>query len=191
MPSIPSNALPGDYFLVSFDGADPNLSDPAYWAQHGGLIRIGQWLNGNGFDQYEHAAIYIGGGQIVEAQNTGTAYANVSKYANLDTFWSTGILKPTANQRSAIVAAARGYVGVPYSWPDYWALAAKRLNLGWLVPGLQSYVASTKHMICSQVVDQCWHDAGIELFQDKRWPGYVTPGDLYERLTGREKIKLA
>lgn len=180
---IPANPLPGDFFLVSFDGRNPNLSDPKHWAMNGGLIRIGQWLNGDGFSQYEHAAIYIGGGQIIEAQSSGVAYANVSRYQSLDTFWSTGILVPNAGQRSAIVAAARGYVGTPYSWPDYAALAAKRLHLGPLVPGLKAYVADTGHMICSQVVDQCWHDAGIELFTDDRWPGYVTPGSLYKRLT--------
>jgi hypothetical protein len=34
-------------------------------------------------------------------------------------------------------------------------------------------------MICSQLVDQCYQDAGVHLFADGRWPGDVTPADLY------------
>jgi hypothetical protein len=34
-------------------------------------------------------------------------------------------------------------------------------------------------MICSQLVDYCYRQNGVELFHDGRWPGYVTPGCLY------------
>ncbi len=37
-------------------------------------------------------------------------------------------------------------------------------------------------MICSQLVDQSYQDAGVHLFSDGRWSGYVTPGALFERL---------
>ncbi len=40
------------------------------------------------------------------------------------------------------------------------------------------YVASSKHMICSQLVDFVYMQSGIHLFNDGRWPGYVTPADL-------------
>ena len=33
-------------------------------------------------------------------------------------------------------------------------------------------------MICSQLVDYCYLMAGVHLFNDGRWPGYVTPEDL-------------
>lgn len=181
---IPANVKPGDFFLVSFDGKNPNISDPNHWLMHGGFIRIGQWANGDGFSQFEHAGLYVGSGKIIEAQNTGTKIADVHRYDNNETLWSSGIINPTDKQRAAICKAAYGYVGTPYSWPDYWALAAKRLHLGPLVPGLKNYVANTGHMICSQVVDQCYDDGGYHLFHDKRWPGYVTPGSLYNRLIG-------
>ena len=41
---IPLNAKPGDFLLVSFDGKNPNISDPKKWAMNGGLIRIGRRL---------------------------------------------------------------------------------------------------------------------------------------------------
>jgi len=45
---------------------------------------------------------------------------------------------------------------------------------GWLL----DYVAGTGHIICSQLVDQCYLDAGVHLFDDGRFVGDVTPGDL-------------
>jgi hypothetical protein len=175
---IPANVLPADFVLVSFDGKDPNISDPGNWLKNGGAIRIGQWANGDGFAQYEHAALYVGNDTLIEAQRTGVHCVNVHKYDQNDTFWSSGIINPTDAQRTAICAAAAHYIGTLYSWVDYAALAALRLRLGPLVPGLRNYVATSKHMICSQTVDQCYQDGGYHLFTDNRWPGYVTPGSL-------------
>ncbi|MFD0528968.1 hypothetical protein ACFQ1I_21760 [Kitasatospora arboriphila] len=87
----------------------------------------------------------------------------------------------TDGQRAAVVAAARGYIGVPYSAADYFALGAHRLRLP-VGPLIKGYVASSRHMICSQLVDQCYLDAGVHLFSDGRWPGYVTPADLAKLL---------
>jgi len=181
---MPKTALPGDFFLVSFDGKNPNFDKGVKnWLTHGGLIRIGQFLAGTGFAQYEHAAVYIGGGLIVQAASSGVNIAHVSDYDGYDTLWSTGIIELTDAQRLAICAAAHSYVGVPYSWVDYAALAAHRLHLLPATRLLKNYVASSKHMICSQLVDQCYQDAGKHLFNDNRWPGYVMPGSLYVRLT--------
>ena len=195
---IPAHALPGDFFLVSFDGENPNISNLNRWFTHGGLIRIGQWANGDGFAQYEHAGIYVGNigangkiaydsPKIIEAMNTGTGISDAHRYDGNDTLWSTGLIPLSNTERRAIVSAAFGYVGTPYSWPDYAALAAYRLKLGLLVPKLKDYVASTKHMICSQVVDQCYEDANVHLFDDGRWPGYVTPGSLRNLLYSKMK----
>ena len=91
--------------------------------------------------------------------------------------YSSGHLAFTDEQRAASVQAAEHYLGTPYSAADYFAIAAHHLHL----PGsflLKDYVASTRHMICSQLVDQCCLDAGAHLFSDGRWPGYVVPADL-------------
>lgn len=183
---IPANVKPGDFFLVSFDGKNPNLSDPKKWAMNGGLIRIAQWANGNGFGQYEHAAMFIGNDTIVEAQSGGVALANVHRYDGNDTFWSTGIIVNSVFTQNALCAAAKGYVGVPYSWLDYAAIAAHHLHLLPATDALKNYVATSKHMICSQVVDQCYQDAKVPLFTDNRWAGFVTPGDLYQLLLAKK-----
>lgn len=159
---------PGDFGVVQMGGTS------------GKWIHIGEIANGDGFADYEHAFVYVGGGQIVEAEPGGARLTQVH-YNNI--LWSTGHIPLNVAERHRVVLAARSYIGTPYSAADYFAIAAKRLGLGVLVPGLKEYVASSKHMICSQLVDQCYSDAGVQLFDDGRWPGYVTPAALADLLT--------
>ncbi|RKE19934.1 hypothetical protein [Streptomyces sp. TLI_171] len=162
--------LPGDFAVVRMGG------------RTGRLIRIGQFLNGDGFADYEHAFVHVGDGQLVEAQPGGAELRPLSVYDGRPVLWSTGRIPLTEEQRTAITAAAHRYVGTPYSLADYLALAAARIHLP-AGPLLRNYVATSKHMICSQLVDQCYQDAGVHLFDDHRWPGYVTPADLAKLLS--------
>ncbi|MEV4558345.1 hypothetical protein AB0K51_15330 [Kitasatospora sp. NPDC049285] len=170
--SPPSPPGPGDFAVVRMAG------------RTGRLIRIAQWLNGDGFADYEHAFVHVGDGQLVEAQPGGAELRPLSVYDGYPTLWSTGRIALTDEQRTAIVAAARHYIGTPYSAADYFALAAARLGRP-IAPLLRRYVADSRHMICSQLVDQCYQDAGVHLFTDHRWPGYVTPADLANLLKGQ------
>jgi cell wall-associated NlpC family hydrolase len=160
-----TDPLPGDFACVSIGG------------QGGKLIRLGEELNGDAFAQYQHAFIYVGG-MRVEAEPGGAraVQMTVPVTPGQATAWSTGKIPLTQQQRDAICAAARGYIGTGYSWLDYAAIAARRLRLP--VPGLKAYIASTGHMICSALVDRTYQDAGVQLFDDHRWNGYVTPADL-------------
>lgn len=171
-PTAPANPetplpppLPGDFAVVRMAG------------RVGRLIRIGQWLNGDGFADFEHAFVYVGDDELVEAQPGGVELRPASTYDHRPILWSTGRFDLSEEQRAAVVAAARGYLGVPYSVADYFALAAHRFHLP-IGPLIKGYVADSRHMICSQLVDQCYRDAGVQLFTDGRWPGYVTPADL-------------
>lgn len=164
---IDPHPRPGDIGLTSIHG------------EAGHLIRIGQWLNGDGFGPYEHAFIVLPDHQLIEADPGGAAIRPLNTHAAARTVYvyPDGL---TDQQRTAICDAARKYKGVPYSFADYAALAAHRLHLP--VPGLRSYVASTGHMICSQLADRAYLDAGIHLFQDGRWPGFATPMALWDLL---------
>ena len=153
---------PGDFQLVPTAGTG------------GKLIQLGQWLNGEGDCPYQHVRVYVGDGQFVEAEPGG---ARLASYPLDIGMWSTGKVPLAPGQGEQIAAAAIGYMGTPYSSLDYVALAAHRLHIP--VPGLQGWIASSGHMICSQLVDQCYLDAGVHLFSDGRWPGYVTPASLY------------
>lgn len=167
---------PGDFGLVKMGGTG------------GKWIRIGQFaagvLAGDGTEDedYQHAFIYVGSGDIVEAEPGGAKRTQIH-YGNI--LWSTGIIPLDSSQRVLIVEAARKYVGTPYSSADYFAIAAMRLHAGAVIPVLKKYVESSKHLICSQLVDQCYQDAGIHLFRDNRWPGYVMPSSLAGLLHGR------
>ena len=44
-------------------------------------------------------------------------------------------------------------------------------------------------MICSQLVDQCYLEAGIHLYDDGRDPGDVTPADLAELVSERKAYR--
>ena len=157
----------------------------------GRAIRAAQWLDGDGFADYEHAVICVGcetrtvrGRKQMLAKCVGAqpGGADIEYYgAQDDMVWSRFNL--STGERAKIKDAALSYYGTPYSFADYAAIGAHRLHVP--APGLKTYIASSKHMICSQLVDQCYQDAGLQLFRDGRWPGLVTPGDLDQLITTR------
>jgi uncharacterized protein YycO len=151
---------PGDFGLVSIPGGV------------GFLIRLGQWLNGNGFKNYEHAFVYLDENTILEAMPGGAIVSEAAKYASV----RVSMVPLTASERQEIVSHAWTLKGVPYSFLDYFAIAAHRFRLP--LPGLRKYIANSGHLICSQLVDNCYQAAKVELFKDNRWGGYVTPAEL-------------
>jgi hypothetical protein len=140
------------------------------------LIQLGEALSRGGFTMFNHAVICSrvrrdGTVYIVEATPHG-AEENVWHYDDHDHLWSTGLVKTSTKAGKAALA----YVGTSYSWLDYAAIAARASHL-W-APGLRHYVASKKHLVSSQLVDRAELDAGVHLFADHRWPGYLRPSDL-------------
>lgn len=160
--------LPGDFGLVRIRGSV------------GFLIRLGQWLNGDGFADFEHAFVYIGDGLIVEAEPGGARISGLDEYAGEEILWSTGKIPLTGEQRENVVAAAKGYVGVPYDWMDYLSIALLRFGIRprWVL----DRVMGDDHLICSELVDYSDQAAEVQLFKDDRIPGDVTPGDLRQLL---------
>jgi hypothetical protein len=160
------NPRPGDFGLTRITG------------YVGTLIRIGQWLNGDGWRDYQHAFIVVGDTRVIEAQPGGARYNSLSAYP--DAAYSSWPL--TAEQRARIVWTAVDMKGTPYSALDYFALALRRFHIP--APWLRRYIESSKHDICSQLVDACYQAAGVQLFTDGRWNGYVTPLALDQVLEG-------
>lgn len=153
---------------------DIGLTQISGWG--GKAIRAAQWLNGDGYADYEHvfvvSHVYEDGTiWIVEAMPGGA-----QTYNNWHDLARCRWLICPDEHREAVAAAARSYIGVPYSVLDYASLAARRIHLP--VPRLRKYIKNTKHMICSQLADQAAADGGWHLFNDNRWAGDVTPGDL-------------
>jgi hypothetical protein len=153
----------------------------------GQAIRVGMWLNGESFVNYQHAFVYTGDtniaarGMIVEAEPgpAGARYVELH-YAPENVRWCRGLSYGlTDEKRVELAQAACGVIGVGYSFLDYVALASHRLGIPG--PGLKAYISDTGHEICSQLCDLVYQKAGIQLFDDDRWPGYVTPLSLYRR----------
>lgn len=146
----------------------------------GKAIRIGQFLNGEGFQRWEHAFVLLPENLILEAEPGG---AVIRKLHYGDVYWCTGIYAAAANVRNAspvlLAQEAEGLKGVPYSFLDYAALSAHRLHIP--APHLRKFIADTGHMICSQLADEYYARLGAKIFTDDRWNGDVTPASLYNR----------
>jgi hypothetical protein len=142
-------------------------------------IRFGQYLNGSGFEDFEHAFMDLGDGTLIEAEPGGARIRSLSEYDGVTVHWCDNIysaLRP--GQGQVIAGIARKFENVPYSFLDYDALAAHRFGLK--TDFLREYIASSGHMICSQLVDRAYNEGGYHIFTDpSRWDGFVTPGDLY------------
>lgn len=137
------------------------------------LIRLGQWLNGDGFENYEHVLVYVGDGDVVQAEPGGAQRVRMPYKAN-EVEW----ISCPPEHGPAVAQAAIGLVGTPYSWLDYFSLAALRLHIRF--KALRNYVASTRHMICSQLAVVAAAAGGWVVFPDKRLAQDVTPGDLWQ-----------
>lgn len=84
------------------------------------------------------------------------------------------------SQADWVARRARDYVGTPYSFLDYGAIAG--VHFGVKNGPIRRYVTSSKHMICSQLADQAMSDAGWHVFDDDRLPQDVTPAALYAQM---------
>lgn len=175
----------------------------------GTLIRLGERLNGSAFSQYQHAEIYVGtSDQLLPYRGTMAAIQAITYDAPFGwTFgaypggaclkalpcppaelpgalWSSGAIPLTDIERHAIVGAALALDGVPYGgFLDYLALATHRLGVN--DPALQRYIARTGSYICGPLVDKAYQRADVQLFDDGRWNGYVTPADLAQLILSK------
>lgn len=147
----------------------------------GRLIRFGQWLNGDGYADYEHAFVVVSPIQVVEARPSGAGYAALGRKGAV--YYSC-----PEDHRPLVADAARSLIGRPYSALDYFALAAKRFHLPLSTALLRTRMEQTGELICSQLVDLAYQMGGVQLYDDGRQPGDVTPGDLYQ-LVREQRIK--
>ncbi len=88
----------------------------------------------------------------------------------------------TFTQGDRVAMKARGYVGTPYNFLTYGALAARKLRFMLSDKILRRWISSRKDMMCSQLVDQCLADAGFHVFDDGRLPQDVVPAELFRKL---------
>jgi hypothetical protein len=150
-----------------------------------------QHVRGAKLQAYDHAEVYVGqpdkhgphGYTYSAYPNNGqpgvTGKRALPGPAHLmpGSLWSSGIIKLTPAQRAGIVAWCEAHPCVSYSWPDYGAIGLRALGVR--TARLRAYIASTASMICSYYSDAAMNRGGnVHLYDDGRWEGYVTPGDL-------------
>ena len=134
-----------------------------------------------------HAFIYIGAGQIVEANPSGAAIGSVGEYPIIT--WSRMPL--TTQQQHAIVNAARSLVGTPYSWVDDACIGLADL-FGWHVPEpVRKRLNRRDRLQCAQLVDRAYTMAGVHLFTDGRIEGSVAPSDLLDLIVAQQDSTIA
>jgi len=146
----------------------------------GFFIMIGQALAQDAC-RYTHTYIVLDDETVIAAQPGGARIDPLSDYDNKSVYLQRDL---TDEQRVIIVNEARALEGLPYSFLDYLAIALARFGIKpkWL----KKYIANTGHMICSQMCDEVYRKAGINLFNDGRLPQEVTPGDLFYVLAGEQ-----
>ena len=156
--------LPGDYCVVATPGV-------IAW-----LIRAVTRSTVN------HAFILTDPAEIIEADPSGAQQAILAKYDGMYQAWSDMDLSPTV--RAAIIDHALDHVGDPYSWLDDACIGLADL-FGWHVPAwVRRRLARTDRLMCSQLVDIAYLEAGVHLFSDGRIPGDVAPSDLLALIQG-------
>ena len=147
------------------------------------LCRVAQYLNRDGFEDYEHAFVLLPGNKILEAASP-VSRIRAYPYKPDEVYWCTGVytLLPVAvRSRDFVLEHMAGQlIGIPYGFADYGALAAYRFGLDF-IPGVKDQMSSGESMICSQLADEYYLRLRAHVFTDSRPPGAVTPGSLYRR----------
>jgi len=146
------------------------------------LISLGQWVIGDA-SRYTHAFVVLDDGTVMEAMPSGARIRSLDHALMHQPIAFSWAIPLTAEQRAAIVAEARACERVRYGFSAYLHLALSRLGIrwGWLIRHLER----NGRMICSQLVDHVYARAGVQLFDDRRAPFDVTPGDLANLLIER------
>ncbi len=129
-----------------------------------------------------HAFMLTETGRIIEADPGGVREVDLANYDGMYQVWSPMDLSPTV--RAAIIDHALDHVGDPYSWIDDACIGLADM-FGWHVPSwVRTRLARTDRLMCSQLVDTAYLEAGIHLFSDGRIPGDVAPSDLLLLIQG-------
>jgi cell wall-associated NlpC family hydrolase len=173
----------GDFFVC-----DSFTAGGGFWAN---LPSKGiQWGTRSGFN---HAGIYVGDHQVIEAQPSGVARSPSAQYEGDNTEWSSGYGLDgvrgyeAAQVRHVIADWAVSQLGKPYGWPDIAAITLAQQRLGSRIdvrralaeqPWWVRRLISPDTLICSQLVALAYQHAGVQLYVDGWLPQLVTPGDL-------------
>lgn len=153
----------------------------------GKLIAAGQAFSGDG-SRWTHAFVVLDRGEVIEAMPGGARIVPLAdRLTHPEVVFCDAPIQGWLAEHSQsryseivlrewVVREARKLDRVGYGYLQYLALGL--VALGFQPEWLRRYIASKNRMICSQLVDEVYRRAGIQLFDDGRLPQDVTPGDL-------------
>lgn len=149
----------------------------------GFFVMLGQALAGDA-SRWTHTFIVLDDENVIAGQPGGARIDPLSLYKNKSIYVQMNL---TDEKRQEIVEIARSYEGTPYGWLNYLAIGLARFNIKpkWL----RRFIASNKTMMCSQLSDVVYCQAGIHIFNDGRLSGEVTPGDLANWIIEKDWIE--
>lgn len=152
--------LPGDYGVCRTHGIV------------GFLIQLGT------LTKYNHAFIYLGDGQIIEATpRRGVIISPVTNYTNIA--WNMHEPK-TDEQRTELVRTALTHLGDHYSFLAFLAIGMRILHIRspkWM----KDRLTKSKNEICSELVARDYRACGF-FVEGQRPDFYISPSDLIYRL---------
>lgn len=148
------------------------------------FVNFGQWFIGD-FAPVQHALVYVGDGMVVQAMPSGAELIRLED-ASPVVMWSTGLIPLSSYKGHLVAHEALQLVGTPYSFLDYLSMALERFGVHSNL--IRDRVASSGHLICSQLVVLAYERAGIELFP-ATFPGDITPGDIWHLLKELENAE--
>lgn len=149
---------PGDYCVIQTHG----------WAAW--------WIRLVTRSRFNHAAIYIGGGQIIEANPAGVQVSPLSNYDGYLMLRSDLHLDPA--RAAAVVQAAQAQLGLEYGWLDVLAIALSTIGIR------TRKLDDPDSRFCSQLV-MISEDAAGRPYLTLKAANRVTPGDLALILVGQ------
>lgn len=120
---------------------------------------------------YCHMVVAVSDTLCVSAEPGGARVRKISDYPTV--VWSRFPMRPGQRRRS--VRFALRSVGTPYAWLDYIAAGIALVTRTRTPQWLQSYIADTDRLLCSQLADLALQAAGIHVFFDERPAGAVIP----------------
>ena len=134
------------------------------------LIQAAQWLKWRkeGEWKYNHTAIYIGDGKVVEANPWGVSIDDLSQYSE-----NNYLVLSITGDRNAAVEKAKSLIGTPYGWVD---IIAFIFLIGGADPKwVDNIMRRLSTLVCSQVAALAMQAAGDNTFED---PYLVVPAQI-------------
>lgn len=129
--------------------------------------------------EVSHAGIVISPGQesgyVLEALAKGASFTPISAFDGARLV-GTGRLPLTDAQRELVEEVAATLHGTGYGFLDILSVGLLQYHLR--PQFLKRRVQRQNRLICSQLVDVFLQRLGFQVYDDGRWPGDVTPGDL-------------